>query len=146
MTCRSLAPRGAVARTASPGAPSTVTASSATASSTSTSGLSMRADNGRRMRTAESAIRLITHSPLPLKIWRGLYAMFDAEAVHAGADLVAAAHLGVLGRQRVEERPVARPEVADTDRAVGIGKHFEVAAGQELVGHAHVTLAADDEA
>src|SRR5689334_1322625 len=144
MTCRSLAPRGAGARTATPGAPRTVTASSATASSTSASGLSIRADNGRRMRTAESAIRLIT--PLPLKIWRGLYAMFDPEAVHAGADLVAAAHLGVLGRQRVEERPVARPEVADTDRAVGIGKHFEVAAGQELVGHAHVTLAADDEA
>src|SRR6266540_1061845 len=53
--------------------------------------------------------------------------------------------LRVLRRQRVEERSVAAAEVADADRAVGVGEDFEVAAGEELVGHAHVALAADDE-
>src|SRR4051794_22489059 len=71
--------------------------------------------------------------------------VLDAEAVHAGPNLVAALHFGVLGRERVEVRAVAAAEVADANRAVGIGADFEVAAREKLVGTAHMTFAADDE-
>src|SRR4051794_39817099 len=142
--CRSPPLSGAPARTPRPGAATTVTASSATASSTSDSGFSITEDRGRRMRSASSAIRIVIRHSLGLE--RGLYAMLDAEAVHAGADLVAAVDLRILRRQRVEEGAVPAAEVADADRAVGVGEDFEVAAGEELVGHAHMALAADDEA
>src|SRR3954469_16043164 len=71
--------------------------------------------------------------------------MLDAEAVHAGPNLVAALHFGVLSRERVEIRAVAAAKIADANRAVGIGADFEVAARQKLVGNAHMTFAADDE-
>src|ERR1051326_3575898 len=142
--CRSLPLSGAPARTPSPGAATTVIASSATASSTSESGLSITVDRGRRMRSASSAIRVVIRHSLGLE--RGLYAMLDAEAVHARADLVAAVHLRIFRRQRIQECAVPAAEVADADRAVGVGEDFEVAAREELVGHAHVALAADHEA
>src|ERR1051325_2118006 len=74
-----------------------------------------------------------------------LRTIVDAEAIHAGGDLVALMHFRVLRGQRVEEGAVAAAEVADADRAVAVADHFEVAAGEELVGHAHVAFAADDE-
>src|SRR5258708_2108436 len=56
--------------------------------------------------------------------------VFDAETVYARSDFVAALHFRVLGRQRIEVRAVAAAEVADADRAVGIGPYFEVAPGR----------------
>src|ERR1051325_3505981 len=125
-----------------PPAPATVNASSASAFSTGERGLSITADKGCRMRSASSAIRLI-HTPFDLSV--GLYAVFDPEAIHARADLISPMHLRVPRGQGVQKRAVARPEVADADRAVGVGEDFEVAAGEELVGHAHVAFAADNQ-
>src|SRR5438045_959389 len=70
----------------------------------------------------------------------------DPKPVHSGPDLIAGGHFGVLGWEGIEERAVPAAEVADADGAFGIGDDFEVLARQELVGDAHVALAADDEA
>ena len=86
------------------------------------------------MRAAASSAKLISTLPLfgsaeyaeaarrasSSRFWRRRkLPLLDAEAVDAGPDLVAAVHLGVLRRQRVEERAVAAAEVADADGAVG---------------------------
>src|SRR5689334_2359055 len=47
-----------------------------------------------------------------------LMPLLDAETVHAGADLVAAVHSRVAGRQGIEVRTVAAAEVADAHVAV----------------------------
>src|SRR5512140_3091215 len=70
----------------------------------------------------------------------------DPESVHPGPDLIAALHLGVPGRQRVEERPIPASEIADADRAIGLGDHLEVPAGEELVRHAHMPFPPDHQA
>src|ERR1700742_2641865 len=70
---------------------------------------------------------------------------FDAKAVQAGADLVARMDARVLRRQGVEKRAVAAAEVADVDHAVRVGHHFEMFAGEVLVGHADVAFAAHGE-
>ena len=71
--------------------------------------------------------------------------VLDAKAVHAGADLVAAVDLRVLRRQGVEVRPIPASQITHADGAVGIGTDFEMAAGEKLVGHAHVSFATHHE-
>src|SRR5205814_10552579 len=72
-------------------------------------------------------------------------ASFDTEAIIACPNLIAAVHLRVLRRQRIEKRSIPAAEVADADDAVGVGDHFEMFARQEFVRHAHVTFASDDQ-
>src|SRR3954452_22554444 len=71
--------------------------------------------------------------------------MLDAETVVAGANLIAGVHPGIARRQRVEEGTVSAAEVADADDSLGIGDDFEVTPRQELIRHAHVSFATDDE-
>src|SRR5438128_3797128 len=145
----SLKGRPSSARTTTAGVATltTVISPAAAAPSSSCRRRSSRRDNGRKMRPATSAILRI-----PLPEFGGVYrkasgsgAVLDAETINAGTNLIAAVHLGVARRQGIEEGAVAAAEVADADRAVGVGHHLEVLAGQKFVGHAHVAFPPHDQ-
>src|SRR5947208_1353943 len=95
-----------------------------------TSNLSCASRGGiRRKRVCESWRRTNNHELCPL---------LDPKAVHPGADLVTAAHLGVSGGEGVEEGAVATAEVAHADVPLRVGRYFEMLARKELVRDAHM--------
>src|SRR2546428_6537684 len=150
-SCRSASLKGrpSSARTMTAGAATltTVMSPAAAAPSSSCRRRSSSRDNGRKIRPATSAILRIPSPGIGgvYRKARGSGSVLDAEAIHARPNLVAAVHLGVAGRQRIEERAVAAAEVADADRAVGVGHHLEVLAGEKLVWYAHVAFPAHDQ-
>src|SRR5581483_977569 len=90
---------------------------------------------------------LITHhSSLITRHFPQALPVLDPESVYSGPDLVAGLHLRVVRGECVEECAVAGAEVADADDALFVGDDFEMFAREKLVRHAHMSLAADDEA